>query len=181
MSNTKEHVREILRRLHEHGIVINPAMCEFGVNQLTSLGHRVNPQGIQPLPERVTSVREFPTPTSLRQLREFLGLVNFYHRFIPNCASILGPLNALLANSSRRNHKLHWTEQATAAFTTIKEALAAATLLTHPKPFAPTCIMCDASDSAVGAVLQQEIDNVWQPISYFSKKLRAAEPSIGSS
>ena len=168
----KEHLRQVLDRLSEHGIIINLSKCEFGVKELNFLGHRVNSQGIQPLPDRVKAVADFPTPTSLRKLREFLGLVNFYHRFIPNCASILGPLNSLLA---AKDHRLTWSEEATASFNSIKESLTMATLLTHPKPFAPTCIMSDASDTAVGAVLQQHIDGVWHPISYFSKKLRPAE------
>ena len=171
----KEHLHQVLRRLHEHGIIINPAKCEFGVSELDFLGHRVCSQGIQPLPERVKAIKDFPTPTSLCKLREFLGLVNFYHRFIPNCASILGPLNSLLAAPTEKDHKLHWTKQATTAFNTIKESLAATTLLTYPKPFAPTCIMCDALDTAVGAVLQQEHDGVWRPLSYFSRKLHPAE------
>ena len=168
----KEHLRQVLDRLSEHGIIINHSKCKFGVKELNFLGHRVNSQGIQPLPDRVKAVADFPTPTSLRKLREFLGLVNFYHRFIPNCASILGPLNSLLA---AKDHRLTWSEEATASFNSIKESLTMATLLTHPKPFAPTCIMSDASDTAVGAVLQQHIDGVWHPISYFSKKLRPAE------
>ena len=168
----KEHLRQVLDRLSEHGIIINPLKCEFGVKELNFLGHRVNSQGIQPLPDRVKAVADFPTPTSLRKLREFLGLLHFYYRFIPNCASILGPLNSLLA---AKVHRLTWSEEATASFNSIKESLTRATLLTHPKPFAPTCIMSDASDTAVGAVLQQHIDGVWHPISYFSKKLRPAE------
>ena len=168
----KEHLRQVLDRLSEHGIIINPSKCELGVKELNFLGHRVNSQGIQPLPDRVKAVADFPTPTSLQKLREFLGLVNFFHRFIPNCASILGPLNSLLA---AKDHRLTWSEEATASFNSIKESFTMATLLTHPKPFAPTCIMSDASDTAVRAVLQQHNDGVWHPISYFSKKFRPAE------
>ena len=168
----QQHLRQVLQRLCDHGIVINPSKCEFGVKELNFLGHRVSSQGIQPLPERVKAVTDFPTPTSLRKLREFLGLVNFYHRFIPNCASILGPLNSLLTT---KQQMLSWTEEATASFHSIKQSLAEAALLTHPKPFAPTCIMSDASDTAVGAVLQQQVDGVWHPIAYFSKKLRPPE------
>ena len=91
----QEHLHQVLQRLSEHGIIINPSKCEFGVTELDFLGHRVSSQGIQPRPERVKAVKEFPTPTSWRKLREFLGLVNFYHHFIPKCASILGPLNSL--------------------------------------------------------------------------------------
>ena len=171
----KEHLRQVLERLSDHGIIINPSKCSFGVAELDFLGHRVSTDGIQPLQERVRAIQEFPIPPSIRKLREFLGLVNFYHRFIPNCASILEPLNGLLATPQGCDRKLSWDDMTTAAFTAIKDALATTTLLSHPKPFAPLCIMSDASDRAVGAVLQQQIDGKWHPLSYFSKKLRPAE------
>ena len=120
-------------------------------------------------------IQDFPQPTTQRKLREFLGLVNFYHRFVPNCAGILQPLNTLLSGPKDRAQTLVWTDTASSAFRKIKETLANATLLSHPKPGALTCIMTDASDTAVGAVLQQYINEQWQPISYFSKKLQSAE------
>ena len=116
----------------------------------------------------------FPQPTTARQLREFVGLINFYHRFIPHAAQILQPLNALIP-AKHHPQQLVWTDEATTAFTASKEALAQATLLSHPKLSAPTCIVTDASDVAVGAVLQQVIEGVWCPISFFSKKLKPPE------
>ena len=85
----KQHLRAVLERFSEHGIVINPSKCEFGVPQLTFLGHTVDQHGICPLPSKIKTLRAFPRPTTQRKLREFLGLVNFYNRFIPNCACIL--------------------------------------------------------------------------------------------
>ena len=102
-------------------------------------------------------------------------MINFYHRFIPNCASILEPLNSMLTLPSKSKRALNWTNATKVAFTDIKKALAKATLLAHPKPHAPTCIMADASDRTVGAVLQQRIGDGWQPIAYFSRKLRHPE------
>ena len=95
--------------------------------------------------------------------------------FVPNCAKILEPLNKLLSFPEKDPHHLALGKEATTAFITIKQALADAILLVHPKPHAPTCIMADTSDCAVGAVLQQYIDGGWYPIAYFSKKLRPAE------
>jgi hypothetical protein len=148
----KTHLRQLLQRLSDHGMVINPAKCVLGVSELDFLGHRVSAQGIQPLQEKVNVIRSFPKPTSLRKLREFLGLViNFYHRFIPNCANTLEPLNRLLSSPESTPRHLAWNEESITAFNTIKQALADATLLVHPKPHAPTSIMVDASDCAVGA------------------------------
>ena len=106
----------------------------------------------------------------MKQLRQFLGLVNFYHRFIPNCAHIVHPLHTLL-----KANELIWNEEASKAFENIKICLAKATMLSHPKLGAPTFIMSDAFNTAVGAVLQQFVDGVWHPISYFSHKLSPAE------
>ena len=170
----KQHLRSVLERLSENGILIHPAKCIFGVKELDFLGHRVDSQEIRPLEKKVQVIREFPQPTTHRKLREFLGLVNFYYRFIPGCADILHPLNDLLsAKDSTKN--VQWNDDAISVFVAIKEALANATLLSHPKPDAPTSIVTDASDFAVGAVLQQYINHCWCPIAYFSKKLQPAE------
>ena len=178
-STTKEehltHLREVCARLDANGIVINPNKCVLGADSLEFLGHRVDRHGIRPLEEKVDAVRQFPQPTSLKKLRQFLGLVNFYHRFIPGCARILQPLNAMLTGPSKGDRCLIWTSDAEAAFIAIKEALADATLLVHPQADAPTCLITDASDVAVGAVLQQKINSVWSPIAFFSRKLQPAE------
>ena len=67
----------------EHGVVINPHKCLFGVSSLNFLGHHIDRQGVTPLQDKVQVVRDFPQPTSQRKLQEFMGLVNFYHRFLP--------------------------------------------------------------------------------------------------
>ena len=171
----KDHLLQVLQRFREYGIVINPAKCELGVAELEFLGHHVSQHGIRPLEEKVQAIREFPKPTTQRQLRKFLGLINFYHRFLPHCAQNLQPLNALLSASKGSNREIEWSAETTAAFLYSKEALAQATSLSHPQPDAPTCIMTDASDTAIGAVLQQLMAGVWHPISYFSRKLTPPE------
>ena len=168
----EEHLRAVFQRLSEHGIIINPDKCELGVPQLNFLGHNVTGQEIQPSEDKVSVIRDFPQPTSQRKLWEFLQLVNFYHRFIPNCTATLHPLNNLL---SPKTQELHWNASASEAFQMNKDAFADATFLVHPKPNALTCIMTDASDRAVGTVLQQRIGDLWQLISYFSKKLKPSE------
>ena len=171
----KKHLRMVLRRLSDHGIVINLSKCILGASKLQLLGHQVDASGIQPLIEKVQVVQEFPRPTSRRKLWEFLGLINFYHRFIPMCAQLLQPLNNALSTNKGNDQEIHWTDDMATAFLAVKEALASATLLSHPKLDALTCIMTDASNVAVGAVLQQFIGGVWKPIAYFSKKLKPAE------
>jgi hypothetical protein len=171
----KDHLRQILQRFHDHGVIINLAKRVFGASELEYLGHKVDKDGIQPLDERVTAIREFPRPSSRRKLQEFLGMINFYHRFILHCAAILQPLHQLLSYASPGDQALSWTTQADASFAAVKDALALASLLFHPKPDAPLCIMTDASDKAMGAVLQQQLKREWHPIAYFSKKFTPTE------
>ena len=168
-------IKTVFERLNSHGIVINPNKCLFGVSNLDFLGHHIDSHGITPLPEKVQAVRDFPQPQSQRQLRRFIGLVNFYHRFLPHGAQLMQPLHSLITSTKPKLEALTWTDSTLAAFNTTKEALANASLLAYPKPDAPTSLMTDASDTAVGAVLQQHVNGTWQPISFFSRKLSPAE------
>ena len=170
-----QDLRSVFERLATHGIVINPNKCLFGVNELDFLGHHIDQHGITPLSEKVQAVSDFPQPQSQRQLRQFVGLVNFYHRFLPHCADLMQPLHALLTASKPKSQALNWNDDALAAFNATKEALASASLLTYPTTDAPTCLMTDASDTAVGAVLQQYVNGTWHPISFFSRKMTPAE------
>ncbi|KAF2343234.1 Reverse transcriptase domain, partial [Trinorchestia longiramus] len=91
----EEHLRTLCERLANHGLLINPAKCELGRKSLTYLGHEISELGLKPLPSKVQAIRNFPKPETQRELRRFLGSVNFYHRFIRNCAHILSPLSSL--------------------------------------------------------------------------------------
>ena len=106
--------------------------------------------------------------------------MNFYHHFIPNGATILQTLHSLHSHHSlpkrtrRPSNTPEWTEDTIAVFTNVKHALANASLLIHPTPDAPTSVMTDASDVAVGAVLQH-INGLWCPLAFFSRALKPAE------
>ena len=170
-----QHLQLVLEWLSDHGLLINVGKSVFGVPSLDFLRHRVDSNGIRPLEAKVEVIRNFQQPTPQRQLREFLGLINFYRRFIPNCATTMQPLHSLLNHTKCPSDSLEWTDTAVTAFSEIKDALANASLLVHPIPAAPTCVMTDASDMAVGAVLQQYIHGQWHPISFFSRALQPAE------
>ena len=93
-----QHLQQVFIRFKEYG-VINPDKCQLGVPSLQFLGHTVDKDGIHPLESKVSVVRGFPLPKSHRKLREFLGFINYYHRFIPHCARVLHPLHTLLSHS----------------------------------------------------------------------------------
>ena len=95
------HLQQVLERLQQHGLVINLTKCQFGRQELAFLGHCITKHGITPLPSKVDAIREFTQPTTVKGLQEFIGMVNFYHRFVPAAASIMQPLyKALVGKSS---------------------------------------------------------------------------------
>ena len=177
-SSTKEehvqHLKLLFDRLTKFGVVINPSKCEFGSGSLEFLGHHIDSDGIMPLESKVQIIHDFPPPTSLTKLREFLGMINFYRRFIPHAADILQPLTDLLATKVK-NKSLQLNEIQLSAFEKGKSELANAVLLVHPKVDSPLCIMVDASNAAVGGVLQQDDNGVMKPIAFFSRRLKSAE------
>nr|VZI07626.1 unnamed protein product [Spirometra erinaceieuropaei] len=168
----KEHLALVFDRLDQFDVVINPSKCVLGVPSLDFLGHHVDAQGLRPLSSKVEAIRDFPPPTSKRQLQRFLGMVNFYRRFLPYCADLMLPLTNLLSGPKG---PLELRGHALTAFESIKTSLADATLLTHPAPEAPLSLMVDASTVAVGAVLQKHINDSTRPLAFFSKKLSIAE------
>ena len=147
------HLRQLFERLAQYGLVVNPQKCVFGKSTLNFLGHRVTPTGIQPLQDRVQVIREFPQPDTARALKEYLGLLNFYRRFVPHAAAILLPLYEL-AKVKDKDFGAAWTTLHTQHFQQSKDALVTATCLAHPSPTAETRLHTDASDTAVGAVLE---------------------------
>ena len=164
------HLELLFDRLSSYGIFINPSKCIFAVPSLDFLGHHISAAGITPLQSKVQAIQVFPPPANLRKLPEFLSLVNFYRRFIPRCAKILQPLIDLLS-SKGSSKSFELSDAALTAFNAIKLPLAQATILMHT----PYCLMTDASNIAVGSVLQQHITGIWHPVSFFSKRLQPAE------
>ena len=167
-----EHLRRIFELLSSNGLVINKSKCVFGVSDLDYLGHKVTKNGISPLPSRIQAINEFPTPKNRGDLQRFLGMINYYHRFLPGIASKLAPLHVA---STGRGKEITWTPQCQQAFEEAKGALSANTLLHHPRPDAKTNITVDASDSAIGAQVEQWQKRRWVPLAFFSRKLSSAE------
>ncbi|BHF57122.1 hypothetical protein SprV_0100006300 [Sparganum proliferum] len=93
----KEHLALVFNRLDKFGVVINPSKCVLGVPSPAFLGNQVDSEGLRPLPSEVGTVRNFPPTTSKCQLQRFLGMVNFYRRFLPNCADLMLPLTNMLS------------------------------------------------------------------------------------
>ncbi|UYV84424.1 hypothetical protein LAZ67_X002122 [Cordylochernes scorpioides] len=167
------HLRQLLGRLRDYGPTINETKCTFGQPSVKFLGFIITNAGISPDPQRVQAIKDIPIPDTVRKLRRFLGMLNFYRRCLPNAASTQAPLHAMV--EGRKNASCQWTPTALQAFDQCKFQLANAALLHHPFPEAPLCLTVDASDFAVGAALHQKVGNNFQPIAFFSRKLDAAQ------
>ena len=164
------NLRVLFKHLVEHGLIIKKSKCIFGADSVDILGHRVDQHGTKPLPEKVRALRDLPEPKATDELRQFLGMLNFYHIFVPHIAGICQPLTDLLAGKKKRA-PLVLEEQHRRAFIDAKNALADATFLVHPVIGAPLALMVDASLFVVGGALEQLVNGVWQPLGFFSRKL----------
>jgi len=170
----RKHLKELFTRLQQFGIVINVAKCVFGASEVLFLGHHISAKG--PASQKVEAILNFPEPQNVKSLRRFLGMINFYHRFLPNIAHTQQPLQEAIISQKRNDQTpIDWTSERRAVFKKLKNELANTTLLAFPDPTAQFSVQTDASGSAIGAVLQQAQGQTWQPLSFFSRKLTSAQ------
>ena len=176
-----EHLRQIFDRLAENGLVVNRAKCVLGVSELDFLGFHVSKDGILPLPDKVEAIRACKPPTSIKELQRFLGMVGYYRRNIRSAAHHLDDLYEALAKKPK---KLDWTPEREAGFQAIKDALANAAMLHHPRPNATLALTTDASKIAMGAYWSNEDPPAGNPLpssAHASKANNASGPlSIAS-
>lgn len=171
-----QHLRMLFKRLAEYGVLINTSKCVFGKPEIDFLGYKVSAVGIQPLETKVNAIQEYPPPKTVKDLRRFLGMLNFYRRLIPNAASIQAPLNELLSGpKTKGSQEISMTPALLEAFNRCKKSLTEAAILVHPDPKAELAIYTDASNTAIGAVLQQRQNGDWKPLAFFSKKLSPSQ------
>jgi len=163
---------EVLRRLFKHGIVVNPKKCEFRVDSVTYLGHRIDQNGLHPTDEKIEDMVAAPAPKNEAELRSWLGLVNYYSRFMPNLSSKLRPLNELL----KKDVSWKWSVECEQAFLNCKLALKGPNVLAHYDAKQPISLACDASAYGVGAVISHVLqDGSDRPIAFASRTLSSSE------
>jgi len=174
----RQHLRQVFQRLAENGMVVHKDKSLFGVDELSYLGHTVNASGVRPMATKVSAVADFPTPASKVELQRFLGMINYYHRFVPRIAQVLAPLHEATKGPGK---DIIWSADCDAAFRAAKRALAAATLLVHPSSSLLTRVVTDASNIAVGAAIeQQQANGSWHPVAFFSRKLNHAQANYSA-
>ncbi|CAB3385941.1 Hypothetical predicted protein [Cloeon dipterum] len=172
----KTHLQLVLEQFSKHGLVVNAEKCILGAPTVHFLGYEVSALGLRPLPDRIQAIADYPVPKTREDLSRFLGMVNYYHRFLPNIAAHLAALHIFLSGPRKpKKTPLKWCEEADKSFQEVKQAMANAVCLAHPKLDAPLALVTDASGVAIGGVVQQLVNDIWQPLSFFSRKLSPAE------
>jgi hypothetical protein len=162
-----EHVRSVLCALRGAKLYLNADKCHWGQSEVEFLGHVVTQGGVKVDPRKVAAVADWPAPQNIHHLRSFLGLTNYFRKFLTGYASVVRPLNALLA----KGVPWAWGADCAAAFARVKEALVTAPVLAMPDLNRPFEVVTDASDFCLGACLMQD----GHPVAYESRNLNPAE------
>jgi hypothetical protein len=175
----EEHIKaltQVFRRLREKGLFIKPSKCTFATDSIQLLGFTIDNKGIRTDAEKVSAVVKFPRPTDRTTMRAFLGLANYYRRFIKDYAMITRPLNHLLRN----DQDFYWTSEQTEAFRTVKLKLCTEPILARPDWNKLFTLYTDASAIGLGAVLSQKDDQGKEhPVIYWSKATNRAQSNYG--
>jgi transposase InsO family protein len=168
----ERHVRLVLERLRTARFTVNEAKCKFFQNEVKFLGHVISADGIRVNEDKIAAVKEWPEPRSTKDVQRFLGLTNFFRRFVQGYSSIAAPLLNLASGNYRGDAFLRqFTPPVARAFERLKLALTHTPVLAHPDPNKPYTVVSDASVNGTGAVLLQE----GRPIAYHSHKFTSTE------
>jgi hypothetical protein len=146
-----EHLRIILSRLREHKLYAKFSKCEFWLKKVPFLGHVLSGEGISVDPTKIQEVLDWKAPTTVHEVRSFLGLAGYYRRFIQDFSKIAKPMTRLL----QKDRKFDWTPECEQAFCTLRTLLTSAPVLAQPDIEKPFDVYCDASGTGLGGVLMQ--------------------------
>ena len=171
----EEHLANIelvLDRLQKAGLKIKISKCNFMKREVVYLGHTLTQKGIRVNEEKIQAIIKYPTPTTVKEVKSFIGLASFYRRFVKGFADIAAPLTDLLKSDT----EFTWGVSQEQAFQDIKSRLTQSPILAFPKFDKEFLLVTDASSLGIGSVLMQ-YDNLnrLHPLAYFSRKLTAAE------
>ena len=167
-----DHLHQVFSRLQAAGLTLRGSKCHIGMHSVSYLGHKFSAEEMAPDPKKTQAIREWPTPSSVKAVRQFLGLASYYRRYIKKFANIAGPLHQL----TQKSVQFSWNQQHELAFLTLKQCLLQSPILIFPD-FSPTAkpfvLQTDASAMGIGAVLEQG----GQVVAYASRVLTPPEKS----
>lgn len=164
-----QHLEVVINHIRAAGLTINPSKCAMAKAETEYLGYVIGHGVIKPQVQRIQANKNSPIPQTKSQVRSFLGMANWYRRFVPN----FSVRAAVLTDLTRKNcpNPIRWTEEAEQAFQDLKNALCQGPVLCCPNFDKPFILQTDASDTGVGAVLLQETQEDRHPVAYISRKL----------
>ncbi|KAL2093598.1 hypothetical protein ACEWY4_010910 [Coilia grayii] len=170
------HLEQVFARLHNYGLKLQPRKCRLFQRHVAYLGHIVSKEGVATDPDKTRVVRDWAVPSTVKQVRSFLGFAGYYRRFIPAFAKVAAPLHELLQGQANRpSARIQWTSDCQSAFDHLKQALLAAPILAYADFQLPFRVYTDASLHGLGAVLAQVQDGKERVIAYASRSLHASE------
>ena len=164
------HLKTVLELLRRHKLYGKQSKCAFCLPSVEYLGHVLSDMGITVESSKIDAIDQWPIPKCKTDVQSFLGMVNFYRRFIKNCAHIARPLTQLTGNVD-----FVWSETTQSSFEILKHALCSAPVLRTYDPVLPITVTTDASGFAIGAVLEQDEDGMRRPVAYFSRTMNPHE------
>ncbi|KAL2077722.1 hypothetical protein ACEWY4_027226 [Coilia grayii] len=174
-----QHLEQVFQAVEKYGLKLRPEKCQLLRREVKFLGHCVSYKGVSPDPEKVSAVREWEPPKTVRQVRSFLGFVGYYRRFIKDFSKIAKPLNALLVGVSRSRGRTSpsvlWSPECESAFQKLKQELLQAPILAYADFSQPFILYTDASNAGLGAVLAQQQKGEERVIAYASRSLHPTE------
>ena len=166
-----ENLEKVFDRLRKAGLKLKPNKCHFLQKEIEFLGHKVSERGIAPDDSKIEKIRDFPTPRNAKEVKSFLGLSGYYRRFIKGYATISHPLTELTSLKTQ----FKWGENEQRSFDLLRTCLTTKPILAFPDFSKPFAIFTDASDTGIGAILSQTLENNERVIAYASRHLNAAE------
>ena len=173
--NISEHLKDleaVFTRLREAQLKLKASKCSFGKTEIQLLGYIITPEGIHSDPEKVRAIAEMPAPTTVKQIRSFVGMVNYYAKTIPGYARVSEPLVKL----TRKNQPFVWGPDQQQAFDNLKQLLMSNEVMAYPCTDRPYKLYTDASDTCVGGILvQDDNDGIERVIQYVSHQLSATQ------
>ena len=167
-------------KLKAAGLKLKPSKCELFKKQINYLGQVVGQEGVATDSDKIKAVTEWPRPTTVTEVRSFLGFVSYYRRFIPNFSKVAKPLNALLQNlegtsNQKKKFRVNWGPEQEEAFETLQRLCTEAPILAYADFKTPFILHTDASSDGLGAVLYQYQNNQRRVIAYASRSLSPSE------
>ena len=169
-----EHIQlldQVFELFSAHKLYIKESKCHLFLKRVNFLGHVLDENGISLESGKVDVIRNWPQLTSVQHVQQFLGLCNYYRRFVPRFLEVAGPLTLL----TRKHQQFVWGQEQVKAFQMLKDLLCSAPVLKVFDPALPTRVVCDASNFFVGAILEQQLDGVWKTVEFYSKRLSSSE------